>query len=146
MPTAAVFLPAIEFSLFALLQVRRSNYCLTVSWLVTLSGLPATSAALEAIEDFSSSECTGPLSVTIPSLVMIFTLCPYVESDLSAISDCRIFLVNIRSEVASDCWSAVWLCALLVAELSGLVMGALLWSWQNAAVGSTVRQAIATHP
>src|SRR6476661_9404355 len=95
--------------------------------------------------DFSSSECTGPFRVTIPSLVMIFTLCPYVESDSSATSDCRIFFVIMRSEVASDCWSAVLLWALFFAELSGLVIGAL-WSWQKAAVGSAVRQASDKHP
>jgi hypothetical protein len=65
---------------------------------------------------------------------------------LSATSDCRIFFVIIRSEVASDCWSAVLVCALFMAELSGVVVGALLWSWQNAAIGSIVRQASAKHP
>ena len=50
-------------------------YCLglTSSWLVTFS-LPTISAALASIALFSSSDRTGPLSVTMPFCEMIFTL------------------------------------------------------------------------
>src|SRR5215510_2843867 len=79
-------------------------YCcgLTFSSLLTLFS-PATSAALALIAFFSSSDCTGPLSVTWPFCVMTLTLCASVESDLSFTMDCRICCVISRSERFSFC-------------------------------------------
>src|SRR5579863_6103174 len=47
----------------------------TDNWFTTLSGLPATSMALATIDFTSSSDLTGPFKVTVPSWLMILTLC-----------------------------------------------------------------------
>src|SRR5882724_13614561 len=73
-------------------------YCLglTSSWLVTLSA-PAISAALASTAVFSSSDLTGPFSVTAPFSAMILTLWAYEDSDLSCTMDRRIFRAISRS-------------------------------------------------
>src|SRR5216684_7522189 len=73
-------------------------YCLglTSSWLVTLSA-PAISAALASTAVFSSSDRTGPFSVTAPFSAMILTLWAYEDSDLSCTMDRRIFRAISRS-------------------------------------------------
>jgi hypothetical protein len=54
--------------------MKRRKKLLFDGELLTLSGLPATSAALEAMVCFSSSDFTGPFKVTWPFTVMILTL------------------------------------------------------------------------
>ena len=79
---------------------------------VTLSSFttwsfPTTEAAFEPISAFSSSDRTTPFNVTVPLAVTIFTLCPYVERFLSAITLLRMRRVTSISVVLFGCLSAV---------------------------------------
>ena len=64
-------------------------------------------AAFATIACFSSSERTGPFNVTVPFLTMTFMLWAYVDKESSLTIVCRICFARSRSDVCSDCWSAV---------------------------------------
>src|SRR5579872_2010805 len=76
---------------------------------------------------FSSSDRTGPRSVTFPSCVMILTLCAYIDNELSSCSALRIFCVIARSAGFIFWSSALGLvCSLFCFVLSG---GVCCGSW-----------------
>ena len=80
---------------------------------------------------FSSSERTGPFSVTIPFWVMIFPLWAYVERDLSSMIACmiacmiawRTYCVISRSDRLDFCRSAVRSVALRSRRLTLVLSG-----------------------
>src|SRR5512134_2755650 len=75
-----VFRHVVLLSCFLSVPIGRRDYGFTSSSLLTLDA-PAISVALCSTVAFSSSDSTGPLSVTVPSCAITFTLRASLESD-----------------------------------------------------------------